>query len=345
MNKKIIQIAQYLLFLGVGIFLVWWQLKSMTAEEWHEFTTALKNVHPGILIPIFVMALLSHLSRAIRWQILLEPLQYKPSLKNTYAAVLIGYLANAAVPRLGEVLKCTILAKYEKLKADKLFGTIIVERIFDFMCFLVFIAITILIQYELIGNYFKENLFIIADKKSDSLHSNKFYWILALIIAGIIIIYFLFTRFAKHPWVIKIKQVLSGLLDGLTAIKNIKRKKAFWGHTLFIWAMYMLQVYVGFNAMESTAHLQIPAAFAVLTLATLAMIATPGGIGAFPLLVMQILLIYAIPETQGKAFGWLLWGVNTGIIVLAGLVSLLLLPMMNREKDLSKNGDIQTSIE
>jgi uncharacterized protein (TIRG00374 family) len=329
MNKKILQIIQYVLFLGIGIFLVWWQLKSMKPDEWKEFTGALKNIRLPILIPVFIMSLLSHLSRAMRWKILLEPLNYHPKLKNTFAAVMVGYLANAAVPRLGEVLKCTILARYEKLKADKLFGSIILERTFDFVCFLIFIAITILIQTELVGDYFSKNLQTIAG------NNKQFTLINGLIALSAILLFFIFLRyiFKKFPGnkiFVKVRTFLNGIFAGFTAIRNLKQKKAFIAHTLFIWLMYMLQVYIGFQAMDSTAHLGIPAAFSVLTLATVAMIATPGGIGAFPIFVMQILAIYGISDTQGKAFGWLLWGVNTGIFVVAGVVSLIALPYMNR---------------
>ena len=97
--------------------------------------------------------------------------------------------------------------------------------------------------------------------------------------------------------------------------------------------MYLMQVYIGFRAMDGTAHLGIPAAFSVLTLATIAMIITPGGIGSFPVFVMQTLLIYGISSPIGKAFGWLQWGVNTGIIIIFGFAALLLLPMFNRKNE------------
>ena len=97
--------------------------------------------------------------------------------------------------------------------------------------------------------------------------------------------------------------------------------------------MYLLQIYVGFHAMEGTFHLSIKAAFSVLTLATLAMIITPGGIGSFPLLVMETLTIYGIAQPVGKAFGWLIWGVSTGIVIIVGFTCLILLPLINSKKN------------
>src|SRR5436190_1794518 len=146
MRKRLFSILQYVLFLGGGLFLVWWQLKEMTPEDTKEFHNAFRSANYWLIIPIIIMCLASHLSRSMRWKLLLEQLGYKPALKNVFAVTIIGYLANAAVHRLGEILKCTFLSRYEKLKVDKLVGTILIERTFDVICYLVFIAITILIQ-------------------------------------------------------------------------------------------------------------------------------------------------------------------------------------------------------
>lgn len=118
------------------------KLKSLTPEQKTAFLDALKEANYWLILPVAVMTVISHLSRAMRWKLLMEPLNYNPALKNVFAVTLIGYFANAAFPRLGEILKCTFLARYEKLKVDKLAGTIIVERAFDMVCFLIFIGIT-----------------------------------------------------------------------------------------------------------------------------------------------------------------------------------------------------------
>ncbi len=332
MRKQIFSILQYITFLGAGIFLVWWQLKGMTVTEKLEFTNAFSNTNYWIVIPIVIMSLLSHLCRSIRWKYLMEPLGYEPALKNIFSVVMIGYLANSAIPRLGEILKCTFLAKYEKLKVEKLVGTMIVERMFDLLCFVLFIGITILIQLDIIGEY--------ATGILKGMNNNEGIpiWISLVMIAGILIsfilfIKFLFKRFPHNKFIQKVNNVYIGIIEGLKAIKTLKKRKLFLMYTIFIWALYLLQVYVGFQAMEGTSHLTIKAACSVLALASLAMIVTPGGIGSFPLFVMEVLLIYNITSPLGKAFGWLMWGVSTGIVIIAGVASLILIPYINRNKN------------
>src|SRR5687767_5486886 len=134
MKKRLLGFLKYLLFLGLGVFLVWWSLHQIPPEKWDDFKKAFATARYWLLVPVFFILTLSHLLRAMRWKILMEPLGYAPSLVNTFFAVMVGYLANLAVPRLGEILKCTILARYEKVPAEKLVGTIVAERAFDLVC-------------------------------------------------------------------------------------------------------------------------------------------------------------------------------------------------------------------
>lgn len=332
MRKRLFSILQYIIFMGGGMLLVWWQLKSMTATEKTEFNNAISNANYWLLIPIILMSLLSHLSRAMRWKLLMEPLGFKPKLKNVFAVTMIGYLVNSAIPRLGEIIKCSFLSRYEKLQVDKLVGTIIIERTFDVLCYIVFILLTVLIQVDIIGSVVKSKLRLITA-------SNGFpVWgkLLLVVFMVILIIIFIKYLFKKHPHnkiILKINNFLKGMGEGFRSIKNLRHIKAFVLHTLFIWAMYLLQIYIGFSAMEGTANLSLKAACSVLSLATLAMIATPGGIGSFPIFVMETLLIYKVDSHHGLAFGWLIWGVSTGIVLIAGLLSLVLIPYLNRKKN------------
>lgn len=332
MRKRLYATLNYIIFLGGGIFLVWWQLREMTPEDEKEFYNALQYANYWLVIPIVIMSALSHLSRSMRWKLLMEPMGFKPALKNVFAVTMIGYLANSAVPRLGEILKCTFLARYEKLKVDKLVGTILIERTFDLICYMVFIVLTVIIQLDLLGDFLKKKAGKISNAPGMPL------WLKVIIIAVIIVIVIfglklLMKKYPENRFISKVNGFFNGIIAGFKSIKDLKKRKLFLAHTLFIWTMYLLQIYVGFQAMEATSHLGLKAACSVLSLATLAMIITPGGIGSFPLFVMEILAIYSIATPLGKAFGWLIWGVSTGIIIIVGLLSLLIIPYLNRKKN------------
>ncbi len=333
MTKKIFAVLKYLIFLGIGIFLTWWQLSKMTALQRLQFRESLLHANYIIIIPIIIMAILSHISRAMRWKIMIEPMGYHPSTTNTFYAIMCGYFANTFIPRAGEILRCTLLGRYEKIPVNKLIGTILVERFFDLFCYFLIIVFTICIQLNTVSDFIKNKVLQLSNKQP------VFAWwqkSLALIIAGLLIILFvkwILKRHATHRHIIKLKGLHIGLKEGFTSILRLKKRKAFLLHSVFIWSMYLLEIYIGFSALSATSGLGLGAAFSVLSLATLAMIVAPGGIGAFPVAIQQVLLIYSIDNIS---FGWLMWGVTTGIIIVVGLISFGLLIYNNKKGNETK---------
>jgi hypothetical protein len=260
----------------------------------------------------------------------MEPLEYYPKMKNLFSAVMVGYLANSAVPRLGEVLKCTILAKYEKLKVDKLVGTILVERTIDLICFAIFVALTIASQFNLLTNFLDEQLHILNNNNSTSSFLKIVIAILFVIIT-IVILRILFIKFPEVGIIRWMKKFTAGIIAGFLTVFRLKKKRQFFLLTFLMWSMYLIQIFVAFFAMEKMSGLGLGAASSVLTLVTLAIIITPGGIGTFPIFVMQVLLIYGISKATGQAFGWLMWGVTTALVVVIGFICLVLLPYFNKQ--------------
>lgn len=334
MKKKFFSVIKYSFFLGIGVFLIWWQIGKMTELQKEEFLLSLKNTNYIYIIPVLIMALLSHLSRALRWKILIETMGYKIGTANAFYATLCGYFANTFVPRAGEILKCSMLTKYDKIPFTKLVGTIITERLFDLFCYFLIIVITIGIQVKTVSAFIKEKLSLLFSNQ------NPIPLWIKIIVPLIVLILFYFLaiwmikKYRDHHYFLKIKGVAIGVKEGFSSILHLKKRKAFIGHTIFIWGMYLLQIYVGFSALSETAHLGIGAAFSVLSLSTLAMIIAPGGLGAFPVAVQQVLLIYGLDNIS---FGWLIWGVTTGIILIAGLISFGLIIYTNRNNN-EKNG-------
>ena len=173
---KFLKIAFFLL---IGILLIWWSLHQIPPQEWEKFTTALKTTNFWIIIPVSLILGFSHLLRALRWKLIMEPLGYKPSVANTFLAVLIGYLANLAVPRLGEVLKCSIIAKYEKVPADKIIGTIVAERAFDVLSLGIVFLLALVLQFNVIEAGWQQ---LIAFKEQNvSSESNQYFLFILLI--------------------------------------------------------------------------------------------------------------------------------------------------------------------
>lgn len=330
MKKKLLSIFQYVFFLGIGIFLTWWQINKMTAAQKIQFKESLLHAHYIYLLPVFVLTILGHISRGVRWKILIEPMGYYPKTSNSFYAVMVGYLANTFLPRVGEILRCSVLGKYEKIPVTKLIGTILVERVFDLFCYFLLLVITFLIQIETVSDFVTSKVNEMGNFK----HSTSLWIILviALVIAGIgiLLLKWIFKKYKGHHYIIKLKGLHIGLKEGFATILHLKKRKKFIAHSIFIWSCYLFEIYIGFSALDATSSLGIAAAFSVLSLATLAMIVSPGGLGAFPIAVQQVLLIYSVDNIS---FGWLMWGVTTGIIILVGIISFGLIIYLNKNKN------------
>ncbi len=331
MNKRLRTILQYLFFLGLGIFLVWWSVKDIDREKRLEIKEALVHARFYLAIPVFGMLLLSHYLRALRWRLLMEPLGYKTGKANTFFAVMIGYLANQAVPRLGEVLKCTILARYEKVPADKLVGTIVLERLIDAICLLIVFGITLIIQPGLYGDLMSS---VFAGREAKGSQGLPGYAV--LLAAGVIVLLIGAWMIARKKTLrdvgAKLRHIGSRIWQGLTAIRHLKKRGQFLLMTLCIWGLYLSSGYIGFHALQATEHYGIPEAFTVLVAGSIGMIITPGGIGAYPYLIESTMQLYGLQTSIALAFGWLLWLVQTFVILVGGLASFMLLPWYNKKK-------------
>lgn len=333
MNKKIKSLIQYAIILTLVVFLCWWSLASIKPDQWPLIKHSLLNANYWLLLPVVIALLASHLSRAIRWKILMEPMGYKPRLSNTYMAVLIGYMANLAVPRLGEVLKCTVLARYEKVPADKLVGTIVAERAFDLVCLIIVMVITIVTQTGLIGEFLYNLMATTFGSKAAAFTPVKLIILASILIVLVAGTIFVFKKFRHNSFIQKIRKVAEGIWLGLTSVRLIRKKGWFIFHSLFIWAMYLASVQIGMYALAETSGFGMKASMAVLFSGSIAMIITPSGIGAYPILVSKTMALYGLNEAYGQAFGWLLWTVQFFQMLICGGIALILLPLLNKKNN------------
>lgn len=319
-NKYLKTIIQLIIFVGLGVWIVYHMSQQMSAEEKAAMVASIKETRVFFLIPIFIAGIFSHVFRALRWKLLMEPIGIRPRTNNTILAVFIGYLGNLFLPRMGEVAKCTILAKYENAPADKLVGTIVIERLFDMVCLALIVGLTLLLEYDVIGAY--------AQDKFSVLFGNATLLILSVIIGiiGIIGVLFVIRKYPNN----KLSKIAKGVVEGVSSIMKLDKRGLFLLYSVGIWFLYWFQLVLGFWSMPDVAHLGLSTALVVLVFGSIGMIVTQGGIGAYTYLIAEILLFYGIAKSAGVAFGWLSWSVQTGIILLAGIFSLILLPVVNR---------------
>ena len=234
---------------------------------------------------------------------------------------MVGYLANFGIPRSGEVLRGATIASYEKVPFEKAFGTIISERIADFLMLLLVIGLTLALQTEYLLRYFKEN------------EINPL--VTLLILCALLVIAVVGLKLIKrseHPLMLKIKDFARGLLEGMKSILEMDNKTAFILHTIFIWVMYVLMFYVLIFAVPETATLPFGVVMVGFVIGSFAISATNGGIGIYPVAIGAGLLLFGVSKQGGEAFGWITWATQTLLVIVVGGFSFLFLPIYNRKK-------------
>lgn len=235
-------------------------------------------------------------------------------------AVYSAYLINFTIPRAGEIARASILSNYEEIPFEKGFGTIVAERIADTIMLLFIIAIAFFLEFEFIYNFF-------SSKFNPS----------ALIVGGVVLILVALALFfviqkSNSKFAIKVKAFVTGLVEGALSIFKMKKKWAFIGHTIFIWLMYVLMFYVTTFALPELQNISVAAILIGFILASFSIAATNGGIGSFPEAIVIAFSLFNMAEDPSRAFGWIMWSTQTLVIIVAGGLSLLYLPVYNRKK-------------
>ncbi len=320
MNAKLKSFLQYVFIFLITAALVWISLRGLTVGEGENKSDFLwqtwERSDKGYLMLMAVVAMASHLLRAIRWRMLLVPVGYNVSTSNSFLSVMIGYLVNLAVPRGGEVSRCYNLYKLENTPPEISFGTVIAERVVDIIFLFLLIGASFIAEWDKLTT-FLSSLGVSANGISISP------WIpivAVIVIAGLL---FLFFRFRNNE---KLQKILGGFKEGLTAVFRVKNKSLFIFYSLGIWALYFLMSYSVIKAFPETSTLGFSAVLTLFALGTIAMtVPLPGGAGSYHTIVpLGLVMLYNLPKPDAIAFVFVFHAWQTLILIVAGVVSLVI---------------------
>lgn len=328
MKKNIIKAFQFISFFVLGILIFWVVYKDQDMDRIKSILSNDVNYF-WIIVSLF-LGLLSHVSRTIRWNLMIEPLGRKPRMLNTFLAVMVGYLMNLALPRMGEVSRCGVLARYEKISFTKLVGTVVLERLIDVLMLLLLLAIVVITQFGQVLEFLNNNPEV-NRKLQNVIYSPV---LLAVFFVVMLLVWFSRHKIKESKLVKKIKGFVSQFGEGFRSIRNMKNKKAFIFHSVFIWVLYYLMLYCVFFSFGFTSHLMPLAGLTVFVLGSFGMVApVQGGIGAWHFMVIEGLAIYGVDKADGKIFALLAHGSTTVMLIVLGLIGLLALPFVNERED------------
>ncbi len=333
-SKNTKSAIQFIILLSIGILLIWLSVRKITPAEKEEIIYAFKTANYFWVGAAMLISLLSHFLRAYRWNYLLSPLGYRLNILNATCHVLVGYFANYGIPRMGEVSRCTLAAKYDKVPFEVGFGTVITERIIDFILFLVIFFLTLAFQFsKLIGLANKLIFDPLREKLAGIGQSPLKLIILSVVLLGCIAGFVLLRKKMSSMLKGKFGSIIKGMGEGIGSIRKMEKPLQFVALSLLIWICYFYALYVCFFALSGTSHLGQQECLTLLLFGTFGVMFSPGGLGAYPAIVSGILLYtYHIDKAYAFALPWLSWTSQFILIVILGVVSLIVLPLYNRNK-------------
>ena len=335
MKKKAGDILKFAIFLGIGIFFIYWFLLKLDASErsaiWQSFLSARWE---GVALVVLV-SLLSHFVRALRWQLLFKPLGYNPNINHTFGAVMVAYLANLAVPRLGEVMRCAMLRSSDKIPMEKSIGTVVTERLIDMLMFVIIVLLGFLLMFKDVKDFIYDTL----STKFSSLPT-----LAGLAVAGVVALVVLFVlyrlfhkKLEKFAFYQKIVQLLKGCVDGVKSILHLGPRSTmlFLLYSILIYFLYIAGGWIILSAFADTQTLGFQTAFVMYLFGSVGMMISQGGLGAYPVLIWQALALYGVGEITGLACGWLLWGSQQAMVLVVGLVYLIYFSLIKKKNEQS----------
>lgn len=337
MKKGIKQTIQFLIFLAAGIFLLWIAFRNV---EFDRLLQGLKNADYKWVVLSLVFASLAYLSRARRWVILVHPLGYKPSFSSTFYALMTGYMANLALPRIGEITRCVALGKKEKIPVDQLIGTVVIERTVDLVALLSILAGLIIARGEQVNQFLKVSIFIPLREKVFSAFGAA--WVLWVLLAAIFLIStFLLVRYRKqlrkNKLFAKFFDLARGIINGLKTITSLNHKWEFIFHTVFIWINYTLMTWVVVFAIDPTSHLTLGDGVFLLVIGGLAMSApVQSGLGAFHYIISRgLAFVEGVKIEDGLVYAFLTHESQMLFVIIVGAISFFMIFRKNSEESSS----------
>jgi glycosyltransferase 2 family protein len=327
LKKSALQALRVTAFLLLGLLLLYLAFRNTSIDD---LRNGLKGADYRWLIPAFAFSMLAFFSRARRWVLLIRSLGYKPTLAHTYHAVMSGYLANMALPRMGEVTRCMLLSRREKIPVDKLFGTVILERTVDMISLLLIMVVMLVTSYESIGPFLKDVVMVPLGTKITALFGSTLAIRVFTISSAVIIILLLF-RFRKRLFgtklYLRIREFLKGVFHGFSSFRTLTHKWEFLFHSVFIWICYIMMTWLVVFIIPATSHLTFTDAIFLLVIGGLGMAApVQSGLGAFHWIISRgLLLVYLIPLEDGLAYALVSHTSQMLLVAVAGSLSLFIL--------------------
>ncbi|MDX2189261.1 MAG: lysylphosphatidylglycerol synthase transmembrane domain-containing protein [Bacteroidota bacterium] len=331
MNKNLQNIIKYTLSFAIAIVLLCLVFRSV---NWESIVTELKNVSYTWVVVSMIVSLTAHWIRGLRWNLLLRPVGQSPSALNAFIAVMIGYMTNWVLPRLGEVARCSVLKKTDDVPIATSVGTVITERISDLLALIVLTGFTLILEYDQAMNLM--NTFILSKLQMPDNKIFIAFILIGIILVGIAFLYLIYKfrfKLMQISIIGKVMTLLLNIMEGVLSVFKLQQKWLFIFYTFAMWLIYVITMYVLFFAMPGMENLAFNVAFVATIMSAISMIAPiQGGVGVYHLLVTASLVAYGVNNEKALAFATIANASQFLIMIITGAICTVAATFIEKRK-------------
>ncbi len=330
MKRFIDTVTKVLFSLLLAFGILWWMYRGI---EWADVREAMRSeMRWGWMLASLPFGILAQMLRAFRWRQLLEPLGERPRHSTCVHSIFISYASSLVVPRIGEVLRCAVLRRWDGVSFSQSLGTVVTERVVDIVVMLLLSLLTIVAEIPVFASFVART----GMSFTGILRSFTTTGYIVTLVCGAVALgtaIYLLRRFRVFG---SAQKTLHNLLDGLLSIRSVRNKGLFVVYTLGIWLAYYLHFYIAFFCFPFTQGLGATAALVAFVVGTFAvLVPTPNGAGAWHFAVKTVLMLYGVAVVQGAMFALIVHAVQTLLVLLLGLFALFSLCFSAKHRDSS----------
>lgn len=327
LKKHIQQGSQIVLPLLLGVVILIWTYHDFNFSKVKD--VILHDMDRGWMIISLIFGVLAQVFRGWRWLLTLEPLNEYPKRVNCVNAVFLSYGANLVIPRIGEVSRCGVLKKYDGVSFPKALGTVVTERLVDSICIAFITVVTLLLQSSVFSRFFEQTGTNMGFVRS-LFASTNFFITLTCLFAIALLLFMLIRKLSVYS---QLRRIVSEIWQGCISLRYVRRKCLFTAYTVGIWVSYFFHFYLTFFAFDFTADLGIVAALVMFVVGSIAVIVpTPNGAGPWHFAIITMMMMYGVSKENAGVFALLVHGIQTFLLILLGIYSLVALPLMNKQR-------------
>ena len=330
-KSKVASVVKYLALLALAGVLLYFSFRGV---KWSDFIEGLKNCNWVWIVVSMAVGVLGFLARALRWRLLMLPLNKEITNREAFDGVNVAYLTNFAFPRAGEVARCGVMAKTGKISFEGALGTVVLERVVDLLTLIIWVLVVLLVRWQEFGSFMKENLFEpLMGKFSSAIVPIAI--IVAVLALGGFLLWYYRESIIKNRIFAKIYGIISGLKDGLLTAFKMERKGLFFLYTLLLWGTYWLTSMCTILAFPQVSSLNAVDALFLMVIGGLGwVVPVQGGLGAYHYIVsLTLAAVYSIPQVTGVVFATISHEAQALTMIVCGLLSFISISAWNKKRN------------